>query len=62
MRQEFLDSLRIEDCFHKSLPIANCELPIGKPRYWGGVAAAVTGFLLLKSVMNARVMSVLSAA
>src|ERR1041384_5887999 len=76
MRQELLNREGIENCFHRNLqfPIADrdrqsSQFQIGNWQsamaiYSGGVVvvAAVTGFLLLKSAMNARVMSMLSDA
>jgi len=77
VRQEFLYCQGIEDCFHHEhcrLPIvdwfistecvSNRHLAMCTRQwhYYGvGEVAAVTGFLLLKSAINARVMFVLSA-
>ena len=74
MRQQLLDCLRIEDSFHElsivdfrfpivrqATSIGNRQLAIGNVGYGAGLAEAVAGFLLLNSVIKARVMSILSA-
>ncbi len=71
MRQQLLDCQRIEDCFHGSNKnaagepsgrIAAVGMQLHRRDHGPGAADAVAGFLLLNSVMKARVMSMLSAA
>src|SRR6185503_18549999 len=72
VRQELLNCQCVENCFHryfshkKAQEAQTSRLCSCAPlqTYSGGVVvvAAVAGFLLLKSAMNARVMSMLSAA
>ena len=76
MRQQLLDRLRIKDGFHKWLfdnkktreaelwpHLRVCGISCrAEKTYLGGVTDAVAGFLLLKSLMKARVTSMLSAA